>query len=192
MKRRGIRCGMRKLIMWNLMTLDGFFDGAKPWDLGWHGTVWGPELDQLSIEQLKEVGILLFGRVTYEGMAGYWTQAKGEIANLMNSVPKVVFSRTLTAAGWNNTRLVKGDPAEEVARLKQEAGKDLYLFGSANLASTLTKAGLFDEYRILLAPILLGRGVPLFKPGEHPVNLKVIEVKPFKSGGILLRYGPAK
>lgn len=178
--------------MWNLMTLDGYFEGRKSWDLDWHETVWGPELEQLSLEQSKSIGKVLFGRVTYEGMAGYWPTQKGEIADFMNSVPKIVFSRTLATAGWKNTRLVRENAVEEVARLKRQPGKDLYLFGSANLASTLAQKGLIDEYRIALTPILLGGGNPLFKPGPERVKMKLLEARPLKSGAVVLRYEPGR
>lgn len=182
---------MRKLITWNLMTLDGYFEGRKSWELDWHGIVWGPELEQLSIIQLKSIGVLLFGRVTYEGMASHWPTQKGEVADLMNSVPKIVFSKTLTNAAWSNTRVVREDAAEEVARLKRQSGKDLYVFGSANLSSTLAREGLIDEYRIVLTPVLLGGGNPLFKPALEQVKLKLLEARPLKSGGVILRYEPS-
>jgi dihydrofolate reductase len=102
---------MRKLIMWNLMSLDGFVEGSNR-DISWHNDVWGPELEQFSIEQGKEIGALLFGRVTYELMAGYWpTAKKSEITDYMNALPKYVFSRTLQKVDWANTTLLKGDPA---------------------------------------------------------------------------------
>ncbi len=179
---------MRKLIMWNLVSLDGFFEGAKSWDLGWHESVWGDELERLSIDQLKSADMLLFGRVTYEGMAGYWPSAKGEVADRMNNIRKVVFSRTLEKASWNNTKLVKGNAAEEVAKLKEQSGKDLFIFGSANLSSTLMRHHLIDEYRLCLAPIVLGAGTPLFKASPETMKLKLIEARPLKSGGVILRY----
>jgi len=179
---------MRKLIMWNLVSLDGFFEGAKSWDLGWHESVWGDELERLSIDQLKSADMLLFGRVTYEGMAGYWPSAKGEVADRMNNIRKVVFSRTLEKASWNNTKLVKGNAAEEVAKLKEKNGKDLFIFGSANLSSTLMRHHLIDEYRLCLAPIVLGAGTPLFKASPETMKLKLIEARPLKSGGVILRY----
>jgi len=179
---------MRRLIMWNLVSLDGFFEGAKSWDLGWHESVWGDELERLSIDQLKSADMLLFGRVTYEGMAGYWSSAKGEIADRMNNIRKVVFSRTLEKASWNNTKLVKGNAAEEVAKLKEQNGKDLFIFGSANLSSTLMRHHLIDEYRLCLAPIVLGAGTPLFKASPETMKLKLIEARPLKSGGVILRY----
>jgi len=86
---------MRRLIMWNLVTLDGFFEGPFSWEIDWHDYVWGEELEQFSIEQSKSADMLLFGRVTYQGMAAYWASEKGEIADFMNNIPKIAFSRTL-------------------------------------------------------------------------------------------------
>jgi dihydrofolate reductase len=183
---------MRKVILWNLVTLDGFFEGPERWDLDWHDTVWGEELEQLSIEQLRSADTLLFGRVTYEGMAGYWPSAQGEIADLMNSIRKVVFSRTLDRADWNNTLLVKANAEDKVAELKQQPGRDIYIFGSAKLAGALMERGLIDEYRLGLAPLVLGRGTPLFKPSPHLTTLKLLEARPLKSGCVILRYEPER
>jgi dihydrofolate reductase len=182
---------MRKVIVWNMMTLDGYFEGSKPWEIDWHEYVWGEELERFSLDQAQEVGTLLFGRKTYEGMAGYWSTATGEVAEFMNSIPKVVFSNTLEMAGWSNTRLVKGSPEEELARLKQEPGKDLFIFGSAKLTGSLTKQGLIDEYRIGLNPLVLGGRTPMFNPSEERMRLKLLEARPMQSGVVLLRYARA-
>ena len=99
---------MRKLIVWNMMTLDGFFEGPNPWEIDWHEYVWGDELERFSLDQAEEAGALLFGRRTYEGMAAYWTSAEGEVAEFMNAIPKFLFSNTLEAAEWRNTRVVRG------------------------------------------------------------------------------------
>ena len=109
------------------------YDRLALWDLGFHETVWGDELEAFSLEQGKEIGTLLFGRRTYEGMAGYWSQETGAIADMMNSIDKAVATRTLDEATWNNTRLLKGEAAEAVRALKAEEGKDVYVFGSADL-----------------------------------------------------------
>src|SRR5881409_1391613 len=183
---------MRRVVMWNMVTLDGFFEGPKSWDIDWHEYVWGEELEQLSIDQSKSIGILLFGRVTYQGMASYWSTAHGEIADFMNSVPKIVFSRTLERAEWKNTRLVRENAAEEVARLKQEPGKDLFIFGSANLSSTLMRDGLIDEYRLGLTPVILGGGNPLFKLSPERMKLTLVESRPLKAGCVILRYQPER
>jgi dihydrofolate reductase len=180
----------RRLIMWNLVTLEGFFEGAKKWDLDWHEYVWGDELEQLSLEQGKSADALLFGRVTYEGMASYWSTATGAVADFMNSVPKVVFSRTLAKADWNNTRVVRDDAVGEVAKLKSALGKNLYVFGSADLSATLTQHDLFDEYRLCVVPVLLGAGTPLFKPGGERKRMKLRETRPLKSGGVILFCEP--
>jgi dihydrofolate reductase len=182
---------MRKLIMWNMVTLDGFFEGAHSWDLDFHEVGWGEELQRFSMEQMSEADLLLFGRVTYEGMAQHWTRATGQIADRMNGIQKVVFSRTLTSADWANTRLVGTEAVDEVARLKQEPGKDILVFGSADLCASLMRAGLIDEYRIGLNPVVLGEGRPLFRPGTDQSTLRLLEARPLQTGCVLLRYAPA-
>ncbi len=180
---------MARLIMWNLMTLDGYMEGPNH-DLSWHNDVWGDELEQLSIEQGKSAGALLFGRVTYELMAGYWPNETGEIADFMNALPKFVFSRTLTGSEWANTTVYKDDVAGTVARLKRETAKDIFLFGSANLAADLIAHDLIDEYRIGVCPVLLGAGTPLFKPGGRH-KLKLTDSKALSTGIVISRYVPA-
>ena len=188
---------MRKLIMWNVITLDGYFEGEKKWDLSFHDAVWGPELEKLSLEQLRSADYLVFGRVTYEGMAAYWKKAEGEnneIARLMNSIPKLVFSRTLkevdpawSADKWNNSTLVSGDASAEISRLKAQGGKDMYVFGSADLSRTFVDDDLFDEYRIGIAPVILGSGTPLFKQGVSPRNLSIVSNQQLSPGGVVLK-----
>ncbi|GLQ52801.1 riboflavin biosynthesis protein RibD [Devosia nitrariae] len=170
------------------MSLDGYFEGRKPWDLDFHETVWGDELETFSLEQLEEIGTLLFGRRTYEGMADYWSKETGAVAEKMNAVEKAVASHTLEAADWNNTRLLKGDAVETVKGLKAENGKDVYAMGSADLLSSLLKAGLVDEYRVCVAPGILGGGTPLFKPQDDMVPLRLESARPLKSGGVILTY----
>jgi dihydrofolate reductase len=179
---------MRRLVVWNAMTLDGYFEGRTPWDLDFHETVWGDELESYSLQQLQEVGTLLFGRQTYEGMASHWSKATGAVADMMNAVEKAVASRTLEAADWNNTRLLKGDAVATVQSLKAEDGKDVYVFGSADLLSSLLKAGLVDEYRICLAPVVLGGGTPLFKPQDRQVKMRLESARTLKTGGAILTY----
>ncbi|HWK56292.1 MAG TPA: dihydrofolate reductase family protein [Parapedobacter sp.] len=179
---------MRKLIMWNIMTLDGYFEGDEHWDLSFHEVVWGKELEQLSIEQLHAADFLVFGRITYEGMAAYWKNATGEIADLMNEIPKLVFSRTLTSAQWNNTTLITTDATVEISKRKTEGNGDMYVFGSANLSETFINSQLFDEYRIGIAPVILGSGQPLFKRGIAYENLTLIDTQQLATGGVVLRY----
>jgi dihydrofolate reductase len=178
---------MRKLIVWNLMTLDGFFEGRERWNLDFHELVWGEELERFSLDQAKTADMLVFGRVTYEGMAAYWKTASGPIADFMNRVPKLVFSRTLSEADWNATR-VSSDVAGEVARQKALPGRELYVFGSADLCATLLAEGLVDEYRIGLVPIVLGEGTPLWKPAPRQTRMTLLEARPLSNGCVVLRY----
>jgi dihydrofolate reductase len=178
-----------RLIMWNLTTLDGFVEGPNR-DISWHEDVWGEELEKLSIEQGLSAGGLIFGRVTYELMASHWPGATGEVADFMNALPKYVFSRTLTKSDWNNTQMFGSDVPGTVARLKRENTKDIFLFGSAGLAASLTPHGLIDEFRIAVTPIILGGGTPLFKAGER-LKLKLLDSRTLSTGVVILRYSPA-
>jgi len=181
---------MSKLIMWNLMTLDGFFDGAENWALDWHQYAWGEELERMSIEQLRVADMLLFGRVTYEGMAAYWKNAKDEVATYMNSLPKAVFSRTLTTVDWQNTTLLKGDVKKEVESLKRRGEKNIFVFGSGDLSATLLEHGLYDEYRLCVVPVVLGTGRQLFGRKLSRLRMKLLDSRPLASGSVLLRYEP--
>jgi dihydrofolate reductase len=187
---------MSRLIMWNLITLDGFYEGAKPWDLAFHYTAWGDELEKLGVEQTGGAGALLFGRVTYEGMASYWSSAEGSaegpIAGIMNRIPKYVCSRTLQSADWNNSTILSGEAAEEVTKLKANGTEDIFVFGSGDLSETLTKAGLFDEYRLCVCPAILGTGKPLFGRDTPGPKLKLLSSETLKTGGVELRYAPAQ
>jgi dihydrofolate reductase len=174
--------------MWNLITLDGYFEGVKNWDLPWHEQLWGEELEQFSLEQLRTADMLVFGRVTYEGMAAYWQAAQGAIADYMNSLPKLVCSRTLRAADWNRTTLVKDDVPAEVARSKQQGNGNMFVFGSANLSRSLMEAKLFDEYRLGIAPVIQGRGRLLFSDGLESQALKLREARPLSNGCVILSY----
>lgn len=179
---------MRKLIMWNIITLDGYFEGNHNWDLPFHNVVWGEELEKLSIEQLLSADYLVFGRVTYEGMAAHWTKAEGEIADLMNGIPKLVFSKTLKSADWNNTTLIRENASEEIRKLKEQGGRDMYVFGSANLSETFVNDNLFDEYRIGIAPVILGNGRSLFRQGIVSKNLSLVSTHKLVNGGVILKY----
>ncbi len=183
---------MRRLFAFNMVTLDGFFEGPNQ-DISWHHV--DDEFNQFAIEQTSTVDTILFGRVTYELMANYWptpaaTTDDPIVADLMNRLPKIVFSRTLQRAEWNNTRLIKDNIAEEISKLKQQSGKDLALFGSANLLSTLIQMDLIDEHRIMVNPVVLGSGTPLFQGIKGKFNLKLLKARTFRSGNVLLYYQP--
>jgi len=183
---------MRNIYFQMMISVDGFFEGPNR-ELDWH--VVDRDFLNYAIDLLDSVDTLLFGRVTYQMMADYWpTPAAIEddpiIAERMNFLPKIVFSPTLEKAEWQNSRLVKGNIAEEITRLKHQPGKDMVIFGSSDLAVALTKLGLIDEYRIIVNPVVLGDGKTLFKGLNERIKLKLIETRTFSSGSVLLRYQP--
>jgi len=186
---------MRKLIMFNMVTLDGCFEGEKNWDLGFHDLVWGKELEEFSLEQLRSADMLVFGRTTYEGMAKYWPTAESEkdehveIVDFMNRIKKVVCSSTLKSAGWNNTSIVR-DAVAELPKLKQQGNGNMFVFGSSILCEALMKANLFDEYRLVIVPVILGKGRRLFNQELNYQKLKLLESRPLSTGGVILRYAP--
>jgi dihydrofolate reductase len=183
---------MRKLGVFNLVTLDGYFSGQGG-DISWHRV--DPELHEYAEKNATSGNTLLFGRVTYELMAGYWPSPEAlkddpVIAKGMNSSSKIVFSRTLKKAAWANTRLVKNDMLEEVRKLKQQSGSDLTILGSGSIVAQLAQAGLIDEYQILLNPVVLGKGTTLFEGVESKLTLKLTRTRTFGNGNILLCYEP--
>jgi len=185
---------MRKVFLFMMVTLDGFFEGPDH-EIDWHNV--DEEFNEFAIDQLNEVDALLFGRVTYQGMASYWPTpfAKEDdpiIADKMNTLPKFVFSKTLHQVEWSNSRLVAENIAGEISQMKQEQGRDMAIFGSAKLAVSLLQMGLIDELRIMVNPVVLGKGKPLFTGLHHKVNLKLIKTRTFRSGNVLLYYQPDK
>ncbi|MBI5035522.1 MAG: dihydrofolate reductase [Chloroflexi bacterium] len=185
---------MRKLYAFNMVTLDAFFEGPNQ-DISWHNV--DDEFNEFAIDQLKSTDTLVFGRVTYQMMASYWPTSDAikndpMVAGYMNRTPKIVVSRTLRNTDWNNTRLVKDYVAEEIAQLKQQPGKDIAVFGSANLLSTLIPLGLVDEHRIMINPVILGKGTPLFKNSKDKLDFKLVKTHTFGNGNVLLYYQPAK
>ena len=180
---------MRKLFSFNMVTLDGFFAGVNG-DINWHNV--DAEFNEFAIAQLNEIGTLLFGRVTYQMMASYWPTPDAVkddpiVAGLMNHLPKIVFSKTLAKAGWENTKLIKDKIAEELTKLKQQSGKDIAVFGSANLMSTLMQMDLIAEHRVMVNPVVLGSGSPLFQ-NKDKLNLKLLKTRTFGNGNVLLSY----
>lgn len=174
------------------MTLDGCFEGPSPWSLDFHTVVWGDELEAFSLRQLDEVGTLLFGRRTFEGMAAHWSNETGAIADRMNTGEKVVATREGTTVKWSNTRILQGEISDHISALKSETDKkDIFVFGSADLTATLLDGRAVDEIRLCLVPVVLGGGNPLFKNDGIRKDFRLIESCPFKSGGVLLRYARA-
>jgi dihydrofolate reductase len=180
---------VRKVIVSNVASLDGFFESRSE-ELDW--VVTDAEFFEYAKGLLRTVDTLLFGRATYLHMANYWPTAPvDEIAEKMNNLPKIVFSKTLQKAEWNNSRLVASNIEAEVSRLKGQPGKDMVIFGSAMLASSLLQWGLVDEYRVILQPVLLGSGSPLFRDITEKIRMKLISVRSFGSGVVLASYQKA-
>ena len=185
---------MRKVFFFMMVSLDGFFEGPNQ-DISWHNV--DEEFNEFAINQLKEVDTLLFGRVTYQGMANYWPTESAIsddpiVAALMNSLPKIVFSKTLHAVEWDNSRLIKENIAGEISKLKQQPGKDIAIFGSSDLTVALTQMDLVDEFRIMINPVVLGNGKPLFQGIQNKLDLKLLKTKVFKSGNVLHYYETSK
>jgi dihydrofolate reductase len=166
---------MRKLLVFNSVTVDGYLTD-KNGDMSWAHKQ-DPEWTEFVAGNAKSGGELLFGRVTYEMMASYWpTPAAAkqfpEVAEGMNKLPKVVFSRTLDSVSWQNTRLVKGNLAEEVRKLKQEPGEDMVIMGSGSIISQLALENVIDEYQLVVNPIVVGAGRTMFDGIKEKLNLK--------------------
>ncbi len=183
---------MRKIIFQNMISLDGYFEGPNK-ELDWH--LVDGEFNDYAAELLDSLDTLLFGRVTYQLMAGYWPSREALtndpiIAGKMNALQKVAFSTTLDRAEWNNTRLVKTDGAAEIRRLKQQPGKDMAIFGSSDLTVSLRDTSLVDEYRIFIAPVFLGSGKTLLHGLKDRLPLRLASTRVFKSGLVLLSYQP--
>lgn len=181
---------MRRVLLFMMVTLDGYYAGPNG-EIDWHNV--DEEFNEFAIAQLNEVDTLLFGRLTYEMMASYWPTPEAVkddpvVAGRMNSLPKIVFSTTVSQPHWQNTRLISDHLAAEVARLKQEPGRDLIIFGSSNLAASFVDHGLLDEARIMINPVVLGRGKPLFAGINDRLKLKLLKTRSFRSGNVLLYY----
>ncbi len=185
---------LRRIIFQNMVSVDGFFEGPNQ-DISWHNV--DAEFNETANAFLQTVDLLLFGRKTYELMANYWPKPEAlrddpVIAAHMNRLPKVVASRTLKKVDWNNSKLIKGNVVEEIRKLKQAPGKDIAIFGSVELAKTLIPAGLIDEYRIMVNPVALGKGRPVFDGLSNRLKLKLVDSRTFQNGNVMLCYRPEK
>src|SRR4051812_16538585 len=159
---------MRKVIVSMNVSLDGYMSGANG-ELDWHFESWTKEMGEVLCKQLSQSDTILLGRVTYNAMANYWPAKAGDptcraedfaFSNMMNSYTKIVFSNTIPSAKWNNSILVKGNILRKVAKLKKQSGKDIIIYGSGKLVSSIMD--MVDEYQLWLHPVVLGKGKPLF------------------------------
>jgi dihydrofolate reductase len=184
---------MRRLVVFNQITLDGYFSGPNS-DFSWaHRN--DPEWSAFVEGNASGGGQLVFGRITYELMASFWPtpaalQANPVVAERMNNLPKVVFSRTLDKTSWNNTRLVNDDPARAIRAMKQETGPGMAILGSGSIVAQLAAAGLIDEYQVVVYPVALGAGRTMFDGIEERLNLKLTSSRVFGNGNVLLCYEP--
>ena len=189
---------MRRVIVANLTSLDGFIAGPKG-ELGWFvqpGFLTKTEYGEYARESYDTIGGILLGRKTYEDWVGYWPDATDNdpvITERVNNLPKYVFSNTLDKVGWgkwNNAYLMKGDAGEQLKRLKDQPGKDLAIFGSGTLVSSLTKLGLIDEYQITIQPVILGAGLSQFRDLDKWLRLKLVKSRQLREGAVVLYYQP--
>jgi dihydrofolate reductase len=185
---------MRKLVLFMHISLDGF---AADLNHGLNFLSYDKELQEYADELVKTVGSPVYGRTTYQLMESYWPTILNkpdadkhslQHAQWVENVPKIVFSRTLKEATWNNTQLIKDNIAEEVKKLKQQPGKDLVIFGSPGLSTDLMNLGLIDEYKLTLHPIILGSGISVFTNNTAKSTLKLLDSRTLKSGVVTLHY----
>lgn len=185
---------MGKLSVFNFITLNGYYKGPNG-EINWHKH--GAEESEYSADSLKADNILLFGRVTYEMMASFWPTPDAiknlpQVAEGMNKAEKIVFSKIMKKAGWNNTKVVSGNIVEETRKLKEASVKDLTILGSGSILTQFAEAGLIDDYQFMINPVALGAGEPMFKGMKGFLNLDLVSVKTFKNGILLLNYKPTK
>jgi dihydrofolate reductase len=179
-----------RLVATEYVSVDGVMDEPGHWSFAF----WSEEASKFKEEELHATDALLLGRVTYEGFAAAWPTMKdtGEFGERMNSIKKYVVSSTLTNPTWNNTTVIAGDPVEEIKKLRAQPGKDLLLSGSSTLVRSLIPHDLIDEFRLMVHPIVLGKGKRLFHGDEPERVLQLTGVKQFPSGVTVLSYEPRR
>ena len=180
---------MRKVIVSEFVSLDGVMEAPDQW----HFQFWHEDMGKYKFDELFASDALLLGRVTYQGFAAAWPSITDEagFADRMNSLPKYVVSTTLDEVEWNNSRLIKGNIADEVHKLKQQPGQDVLIAGSADLVHVLMQHDLIDEYRLMVHPVVVGSGKRLFRDGSATKVLSLVATRTFGSGVVVLTYQPA-
>jgi dihydrofolate reductase len=179
---------MRPVVVQMGVTLDGYVAGQGDWGLPPEH----PDVQAWKVASLEQAGTHIMGRVTYQEMASYWPNAAGQYADFMNTLPKVVFSATLDAAGWPVTKIARGDLTEEIAALKNEPGGEIMAHGGAAFVQALSRHRLIDEYRLVILPVALGGGLPLFKDLPKPLRLDLTEARTFPDGTAIHVYQPVR
>src|SRR5258708_36727793 len=187
---------MRRIVVGMFVSLDGVMEAPGPDSnfkyAGWTMPYFNDEIGKFISDSMAGSDALLLGRVTYEGFAASFSSQTGGVADVMNNQTKYVVSTTLKKVEWNNSRLIKGNIPEEIAKLKQQPGKDISVSGSGTLVQTLIQHDLIDEYSLLVYPVVLGTGKRLFREGIAMTTLKLVDAKPTSSGVMLLRYQPER
>jgi len=183
----------RTLTSFGHVSLDGYFVGGSG-DMSWAHKR-DAEWSAFVAENAGSDSELVFGRTTYQMMAGYWPtsqaiQASPRVAERMNHTPKVVFSRTLDTVAWNNTKLVKGDIAASMRRMKKQPGKPMVILGSGSIVSQMAQEGLIDEFQIVLNPLAVGNGRTYFDGIEGRLKLTLVKTRAFGNGNVLICYKP--
>ncbi len=173
-----------------LISVDGYFEGENH-DLSWHNV--DEEFQKFAIAQLKEIDFILFGKTTYEMMARFWRSTHAKkidpvTAELMTNTDKIVFSKTLRSADWEHTQIRREVDPKEIIKLKKQSGKYISIFGSSDLALSFIKHNLIDEFRILVNPLVLGRGTSLFHGIQKYLQLELVDIRTFGNGNVLLTY----
>jgi dihydrofolate reductase len=190
---------MRKVILPMMLSVDGYFEGPNH-DLSWHSV--DKEFHNFTIKQMKEVDLIIFGRRTYQTMESFWPHAQDNpkmskedliVARLMNNMNKIVISQTLNKIrehkNWKNVKIVH--KFKEIVRLKKQPGKAIWVGGS-NLALSFMRAGLIDEFRFTINPVVIGAGTPIFQGLDRQLKLELIKTRKFRSGNIMHYYRPKK
>jgi dihydrofolate reductase len=177
---------MRKVVVAEFMSLDGVVENPA-----WTSRYWNDEIAKFKSDENLASDALLLGRVTYQGFAAAWPESADEGADRMNNLPKYVVSTTLDKVEWNNSMLIKDNIVEELTKLKRQDGQDILVYGSATLVQTLMRRDLIDEYRLLVYPVVLGKGQRLFDDASK-VDLKLVESQVFSSGVVALIYQPER
>lgn len=178
---------MRKIVVGLFMSLDGVVETPETWQFPYQTD----EMGAITEAQIQEADAFLYGKVTYEGFAGYWptlTHNEFGVADKLNSARKYVVSTTLQNADWNNSTLIKSNVIEEIGKLKQQAGGTIGIIGSVKLVHSLLDAGLIDEIQVLVHPIVLGKGLRLFQEGSYHGTWKLLDSKILNTGVVYLSY----
>jgi len=184
---------VRKIIVFNLISLDGFFAGENG-GIDWHNV--DDSFNQFTIEQMNEFGTIIFGRTTYQMFESFWPQVIGnpkfskedrKIAKIIDDIDKIVFSTTLNKLTWKNSKLFHDINPLEIKKLKKKPGKDMVIFGSGTITQEMINLGFVDEIKLLVNPVILGKGKPMFK-NVKKTNLKLLKTREFANGNILLCY----